>query len=94
MQSESLQSVTTQLNILTAVMGCATILVGALLAYMKISTKNEITSAKLEINEKIDEAKRELKQDLARKDVVDEKLVRLQEQISEIRAWKKGLKPE
>ena len=97
MQTESLQSVATQINILTGVMTFGALLLGGLLAYVKVSTANlvtkEIGAAKKEIGVDIKDASDDIKREMARKDLTDLRLAELDRRLAKTEAWKEAVAP-
>lgn len=84
-------SVNVQLNILTFVVGIGTVLVGAFMAYMKVSISNSIKESRLQTKAEIDSAKNELKADLARKDLTETKLQELERRITKTETWREAV---
>lgn len=85
----------TQINILTGVMAGGALLVGALLAYVKVSTSNAINAAvnqaKVEIGQKIQDSENRLAGELARKDLTEQRLSELDRRLSKTEAWKEAV---
>lgn len=86
LQSDLTASLDTQIKILTVVMGVGTLLVGALIAYLRVSTANNINAAKLQINETIQNSKdsllKDIKAEFARREMVDAQLRELDRRIT------------